>query len=45
MGLLKESHKIKLVVIYPMDEVVKIKDIKFNDLEKIAKTITMEIKK
>ena len=44
MGLLKESHQIKLVVIYPMDEVVKIKDIKFKDLEKI-KIIGMETKK
>ena len=44
MGLLKESHQIKLVVIYPMDEVVKIKDIKFKDLEKI-KMISMETKK
>ncbi len=45
MGLLTESHKIKLVVIYPMDEVVKIKTIDFKDLEHIAKTITTEIKK
>lgn len=45
MGLLKESHKIKLVVIYPLDEVVKIKNIAFKDLEHIAKTITTEIKK
>ncbi len=41
MGLLKESHQIKLVVIYPIDEVVKIKEIKFKDLEKIK----MEMKK